>query len=124
VVMYIRLAEYYSSKAMIDTNKKYVFLLKLKSNLQIIYKTFTGLITISIIVGAILGITHRNNKSSYQTVDTPINLSISQLNKHQGEAYLVLRRTGCKHFEQMESTIVSRVKQLRKQGKTEYVLDL
>lgn len=99
-------------------------LLKLKSYFQTIAITITGLITIAIIVGAILGITHRNNKSSYQEIDTPINLSISQLNKHQGEAYLVLRRTGCKHCEQMESTIVPKVKQLRKKGKRVYVLDL
>ena len=63
----------------------------MKSYFQTIAITITGFITIAIIVGAILGITHRNNESSYQEIDTPINLSISQLNEHQGEAYLVLR---------------------------------
>ncbi|WP_274355346.1 hypothetical protein [Ligilactobacillus salivarius] len=96
----------------------------MKSYFQTIAITITGFITIAIIVGAILGITHKNNDNSYKTIDTPINLSISQLNKHQGQAYLVLRRTGCRHCEEMESTIVPKVKQLRKKGKTVYVLDL
>lgn len=70
---------------------------------------------------------HPISSNTYQTVDTPVDQSISQLNKDRRLNYpitIVLRRTGCIYCKQDEKIIVPRVKTMRVENQIVYVLDV